>query len=207
MTYAEQIGPFLLGVYESELDDAWATVRRGDYRQIVDVGAKFGFYAVGLARMYPKARVFAFDTDWWARKAVRQMAAANGTPNVEVKGFCTPRWLMENVREDAFILSDCEGFEDVLFNSEVIATLGSATLIIETHDCFVPGVLDRLRLAFKKTHVVRTAGPVSCRRSPGVDLGFLSDRERRLASEEVRPDQVWLLCLPKCGPNAGLAQM
>lgn len=36
------------------------------------------------------------------------------------------------------------------------------------------------------------------------ELGCDPDRERELASQEVRPDQIWLLCLPKSGPNAGL---
>lgn len=206
MTHAEQIGPYLLGVYESELDAAWATVCCGSYSQIIDVGAKFGFYAVGLARKYPQAEVVAFDTDWWARKAVREMAAANHTPNVKVEGFCTPGWLAQNTREGAFIISDCEGFEGVLFSDEVIAKLTTATLIVETHDCSVPGVCERLQKAFEKTHVVKVVGMDGSRRRPDVDLSFLaSDRERELASKEVRPDQIWLLCLPKSGPNAGLA--
>ncbi len=69
ITHAEQFGPYLLGVYESELDDAWQTVFRGSYVQIVDIGSKFGYYAVGLAKKYPDASVIAFDTDWWAPKS------------------------------------------------------------------------------------------------------------------------------------------
>ena len=65
MTRAEQIGPFLLGLYESELNDAWELVFRGTFPQIVDVGAKFGYYAIGLARRFPESRVVAFDTDPW----------------------------------------------------------------------------------------------------------------------------------------------
>jgi hypothetical protein len=62
-----------------------------------------------------------------------------------------------------------------------------------------------LRQAFARTHVVQTIGMEGSRRMPDVDLSFLAnDRERELASQEVRPDQIWLLCLPKSGPNAGL---
>lgn len=203
---AEQIGPYLLGVYESELDDAWATVFRGSYSQLIDIGAKFGFYAVGLARKYPEAEVVAFDTDWWARKAVREMAAAESNAQREGGGLLTPGWLAQNTREGAFIISDCEGFEGVLFSDEDIARLGTVTLIVETHDCSVPGVCERLRKAFEKTHIVKTVGMEDSRRTPDVDLSFLaSDRECELASQEVRPDQIWLLCLPKSGPNAGLS--
>jgi hypothetical protein len=197
MTHAEQIGPYLLGVYESELDEAWAIVFRGAYTHIIDIGAKFGYYAVGLAKKYPTASVVAFDTDWWARKAVREMAAANGTGNVEVKGFCSSDWLACHAQEATFIISDCEGYEAVLFGPDTIPRLRSATLIIETHDCFVPGVSDRLRAAFGETHSVRVYGSDAGRRPPIHSLDFLSGPERHLAVQEVRSVPTWLLCLPK----------
>jgi hypothetical protein len=204
MTQAEQIGPYLLGVYESELDEAWALVLRKPYTQIIDIGAKFGYYAVGLARKYPTASVVAFDTDWWARKAVREMAAANRTGNVEVKGFCSPEWLARHAQEAALIISDCEGHEAVLFGPSTISKLRSATLIIETHDCWAPGVSARLREAFGETHSVLVYGNHASRRAPTSPLDFLSEPERQLAIHEVRPSQTWLLCLPKIGPNQGL---
>jgi hypothetical protein len=204
MTHAEQIGPYLLGVYESELDEAWDTVFRGMYTQVLDIGAKFGYYAVGLAKRYPDASIVAFDTDWWARKAIREMAAANGTGNVEVKGFCNPDLVAQNIQEAAFIISDCEGYEAMLFGPSMMPRLRSATLIIETHDAFVPGVSDKLRAAFAETHSVRVCGHEGTRRSTTRSLDFLTGSERQLAVQEVRPPQLWLLCLPKAGPNQAL---
>ena len=201
MTHAEQIGPYLLGVYESELDGAWDIVLRGSYSQVIDIGAKFGYYAVGLARKYPDASVVAFDADWWARKAVREMAAANGTGNVAVKGFCSPAWLSRNTHDAALIISDCEGYEAVLFSRATIRRLRWATLVIETHDCFVPGVSAELRAAFAETHSVRVCGHPGARRGTTRPLDFLTEAERSLAVQEVRPPQHWLLCLPKTGPN------
>jgi hypothetical protein len=204
MTHAEQIGPYLLGVYESELDPAWEILLRGTYRQIIDIGAKFGYYAVGLARRYPDAAVVAFDTDWWARKAVRQMAAANDTPNVEVSGQCDPEALVRTLRAPAFILSDCEGYEAVLFGPDVIQALASATLLIETHDSVVPGISEGLRAAFSGTHDVVEYGASAARRTTTRVLDFLSEAERQLALHEVRGRQRWLLCLPKEGDNQQL---
>ena len=74
LTRSEQWGPYLLGTYESELDSAWEAVFTGSYRQIIDIGAKFGYYAVGLAKRFPSTDVIAVDTDPWARRAVREMA-------------------------------------------------------------------------------------------------------------------------------------
>lgn len=204
-TYAEHLAPYLLGVYESELDDAWSIVLEGTYPQILDIGAKFGYYAIALARRYPQAKVVAFDTDWWARRAMREMRAVNRTPNVAVARYCTPRWLEENVDAAAFVISDCEGFEDRLFAAGAAGNLETATLIIETHDDVVPGVTARLCGAFERTHrvqVVRSEGP---RRVSTRDLRFLTDDRRTLANREIRPQQNWLLCLPASGPNAGLA--
>jgi hypothetical protein len=204
-TRAEHLGPYLLGVYESELDPAWKTVLRGTYSRIVDVGAKFGYYAVGLAKRYPETPVVAFDTDGWARRAIREMAAANGTGNVEVRGYCDPEWLVRNLGEGAFILSDCEGYEATLFNREILPALRTATLIVETHDRFVPGVSDRLRSDLAATHTVRVLGEGESRRTSSLDLDFLTEQERRLANDDIRSPQLWLLCLPREGPNRRLA--
>jgi hypothetical protein len=197
LTHAEQLGPYILGLYESELDEAWTIVLRGNYPQIIDIGARFGYYAVGLARRYPSAEVVAFDTDWWARRATREMIAANGVRNVAVEGFCSATWLSHNVIDGAFIISDCEGYEAELFDDGTIARLRTATLLIETHDPFVPGVSERLRAAFATTHEVRVIGGDGARRESPRPLDFLGEAERRLAVQEVRPPQRWLLCLPR----------
>lgn len=206
MTQAEQIGPYLLGVFESELDGAWEIIFKGRYGQVIDIGAKFGYYAVGLARRFPGTPVVAFDTDWWARKALREMAAANATPGLTVRGFCSPDWLASNVAQAALIVSDCEGYEDTLFPHGSLEHLRAATLLIETHDCFVPGVSDRLRADFSATHEVIGYGSESGRRESNRPLDFLSEDERRLALHEVRPPQQWLLCLPRTGPNEALGR-
>jgi hypothetical protein len=197
MTMKEQIGPYFLGVYESELDGAWEKVLAKSFSQVIDIGAKFGYYAVGLARRYPEAEVVAFDTDTWARDAVREMAAANGTKNVKVEGFCSAAWLAANTKPGAFIISDCEGYEDALFTPPVLERLKTATLIVETHDCFVPGVSERLKSAFATTHDVQIFDDRNGRRNTTRDLSFLTERQRELSVKEVRPPQEWLLCLPR----------
>jgi hypothetical protein len=203
-TKSEQIGPYLLGVYESELVPAWGVILRGHFDQIIDIGAKFGYYAFGLARRLPASRVVAFDTDRWAREVMRLMARDNGVSNVEIRAYCSPEWLDENLAEGALVLSDCEGFEGKLFCSIPISNLPSATLIIETHECLTRGVLECVRERLGGSHFITEIASCShCRESP-VDLGFFDERERSLALQEVRPQQVWLLGVPKVGPNLAL---
>ena len=49
-TQREHLGPFLLGTYEAELHPWIEQALRQQYRAVLDIGAKFGYYAVGLAR-------------------------------------------------------------------------------------------------------------------------------------------------------------
>lgn len=199
MTRREQLGPYLLGLYERELNSIWERVFQARYSQIVDVGAKFGYYAVGFARRYPESRVVAFDTDPWARKALREMIAANRVSNVEVLRYCDTRWLAGNLDGGALIVSDCEGFEGELFTSRPIPNLATATLVIETHDVFVPGTVARLSSVLRETHDIEEVSSGSAHRDVDVDLDFLDERGRELATREVRPVQLYLFCTPKAG--------
>jgi hypothetical protein len=201
MTRAEQIGPYLLGLYESELHPVWETILRGRFTQILDVGAKVGYYAVGLARLFPESRVVAFDTDAWARRALKEMIRANEVSNVEVRGYCEPAWMAAHVAEGALIVSDCEGFEGELLCSQAIPNLSSATLIVETHDSMVPGVTERLRERLAPTHdlTVIPSRQDSEAISTRFDLNGFSERERELATQEVRLPQQWLYCQPRQG--------
>lgn len=197
MTRAEQIGPYLLGLYESELRTAWDRILSKDYPQILDVGSKVGYYAVGLARRYPESRVEAFDTDPWARRALHEMARANGVNNMQIRGYCSPSWLARNLVEHALIVSDCEGFEGELFDSRPIRNLRSATLLIETHDAFVPGTSARLQKHLRVTHDFEIIPSETIVPHHSFDLSGLNDREQELATREMRMPQEWLLCLPR----------
>jgi hypothetical protein len=196
MTHSEHLGPFLLGTYEAELHPWFEDVGRGTYSQLLDVGAKFGYYAVGLARYHPTSRVVAFDTDWWARKATREMAVANRTPNVETAGFCSPGWLDTYLEPNSFILADCEGYEGILFGDCRATALDSATILVETHDDLVAGVGARVRRRFAGSHDVRTVANAGERLSP-VNLEFVTVEERRSALHEVRGRQEWLFFTPR----------
>ncbi len=194
VSYKEHLGPFLLGTYEFQLHPWIAQIAGGQYSQMIDVGSSFGYYSVGLARLFPDIRMVAFDTDWWARSACREMASENRTANVEVAGFCSPAWLDRNLTPSSLILSDCEGYEADLLTRSTSTALNSATLIIETHDETNPGVTDAILRRFAQSHQVATvvADPETVP-IPPVDLSFLTPDEARSALREVRGHQTWLL--------------
>lgn len=196
------VGPYLLGTYEMELHPWWEQVFRAKFRQIVNIGTNFGYYAVGVAHRFPDAAIVAFDTDWWAREAIAEMVSANGVANVSVQRFCSTAWLEKNLQENALIVSDCEGYEGELLCTAEIPALNTATMIIELHESFSPGVSSKILARFAPTH---TIGQVSSRPDtpmPGVRVRSLTQDEIRRASAEVRPPQTWVFLLPKVADPA-----
>lgn len=194
-TLVEQIGPYLLGVYESELIDWISKFQSQNFSTIIDIGAKFGYYSVGFARSSPATPVVAFDTDPWARTVMKKMAAVNAVSNLQILGYCSKDWLVANLKENSLIISDCEGFESVLFTGTTDA-FRRTTLLIETHEHEVPGVTEAIRNAFANTHDCETRDSRDTFDVP-FDLSFLSREQVRLASCEVRPPQTWLMLTPK----------
>ena len=193
----EHLAPFLLGTYERELHPVWSSVFQMKFAQILDVGAKFGFYAIGLAQRFPGVPVFAFDTDPWARKATRQMCAANQL-TIQVLGLCNPDWMHDNLQQNAFILSDCEGYEATLFGSVEIPNLSSATMLIELHEQFSPGVTRLLQSNYSRSHDLLLVTALLEAADLPAELAFLDEPERKTAVSEFRTtQQSWLFLKPK----------
>jgi len=191
------IGPYLLGTYEMELHPWWERLFRAGFRQVVNIGTNFGYYAVGLAKTFPDADVVAFDTDRWARQAIAETASANGVARISVQRFCGPSWLETNLREDVLIVSDCEGYERELFCTTEIPALKSATMIVELHEDTSPGVSSELLARFARTHTVSQVSSRPDTPTPRVTVRSLTPDEIRRASTEVRPPQTWVLLLPR----------
>lgn len=197
-TYERHISPKLYGSYEAPLHPALERALGKRYGQVLDVGCADGYYAVGLARRMAATPVHAFDTDPWARATVREMSAANEVSNLHVHGPCSPGWLARHLRPHAFILSDCEGYEDILFDPERTPALRSADLLIELHDQIIPGITGRLLERFGATHHAELIDdrPRTPAEFPAV--GRLPEADRLRALHEVRPEgQRWLFLVAK----------
>ncbi len=192
---AAHIGPYLLGTYEAELNDTWSRLLRRDYSEFVDVGANFGYYAVGLARRFPGKRVIAFDVDWWARRAVAEMCTANGVPNVSIQARCDPSWLKHHLKGHSLIISDCEGYEGALFCDQWVPAFATCTIVIELHEAFVPGVTERCRATFADTHVIEMVDMRHDRLPRARPPSFTAEEMLRV-STEVRGPQQWMVLTP-----------
>jgi len=192
-THHRHLAPKLIGAYECELHPFWEHITSKNYRQIIDVGAAEGYYAVGLAQKFPDLTVHAFDTDPWAREMTGTMARANRVDNLSIHRACTPTWLRRHLQAHAFILSDCEGYEDQLFVPDTLPVLNTCDLLIELHEEPAPGVTDRLTARLEPTHRVRLIDVSERSPQDYPELKDLPNHKEGLGVREYRPDsQQWL---------------
>jgi precorrin-6B methylase 2 len=157
-SFGSMLLPKLLGSYESELHPFFQEIFANRYTTIVDIGCAEGYYATGLALRFTSAEVYAFDTAAKAREMCAEMAELNGVRDrIHIGGFCDEATLRSiPLGDKALIISDCEGYENVLFNKGIAEHLRNQNLIIEAHDFIDIETSLNLRRIFSATHHVET---------------------------------------------------
>jgi len=199
-THHRHITPKLLGAYEEELHPVLEDLLRISYDTIVDVGAADGAYAIGFARRQPAAHVFAFDTDSWSRHVVQLMKQRNRVSNLSVHGACTPEQLQDILKPAmrSFLLSDCEGFENLLLDPQKVPALTRCNLVVELHEQPAPGVTERLNLRFQDTHRLSLISSRESDPSSFPEISSLSRADQYLAVSDLRfQPQQWLVAHPR----------
>ncbi|HEY1541565.1 MAG TPA: hypothetical protein VGG01_04070 [Xanthobacteraceae bacterium] len=159
---SEQTGRLLpcyyLGTAELEIQDAVESLIARRYATVLNIGAADGYYAVGLARRLPKARVIAFEAVDAFRPVLERTAAANGVAHrIEIKGHCDRgalRAALAGAELPILVVSDVEGYETELLDPAAIPELKGADLLIETHDASVRGCTEIMTDRFRATHAV-----------------------------------------------------
>lgn len=154
-SYCSCFIPKILGIYERELGPAVESACATDPDVVVDIGAAEGYYAVGLCRRLPNAKVVAFEMCEEAQALLRRMIDLNACADrIEVRGKCEIgdlRRVLSEARRP-LVVSDCEGYENVLMDPAAVPELKKAMLIIELHDVFEPGTAERLLERFRNSH-------------------------------------------------------
>lgn len=196
----------IVGTYERELQPFFAgLLDRQRLPLIYDVGCAEGYYAVGIARRLPSARVVAFDISPDARTRCRQMADANGvSARVEIRERCR----VDDLRAapwagGGLLVCDCEGAEADLFPPDLPARLACTHVVVELHQSLeIDGYARRLVHNFSISHCVSVvpALPESERiatgRSPFVESDDI--HARTVAFEEYRTSGLaWLIATPR----------
>lgn len=148
--------PRLLGTYESELHPALLGFLAEGLDCVIDVGCAEGYYAVGIARLAPELTVYAHDTDPKAQLACRELAEKNGVEDrVIVGGQLEPVAFEAFAHQKCLVIVDIEGAEDDLLRPDIAPALAQMRLIVETHDLYRAGVLDRVTERFAPTHDIQ----------------------------------------------------
>ena len=149
--------PKILGTYELELRPVIEEVCKRSFDVIIDVGAAEGYYAVGMALRSPGAKVIAFETEINGQNLIKKLADINGVADrVFARGFCDSKSLSDSIPDGkkCLIIMDIEGAESDLLDNAIIPKLNNCHILVEIHECVVPGVGEIISNRFKNTHKI-----------------------------------------------------
>jgi SAM-dependent methyltransferase len=144
----------ITGQYERELHAVIGRACELDYDRYLDIGCANGIYAVGVARLAPRATVIAFDIDDAARLATTRNARLNGVEErVLVEGLASPQSLASYIRQGGrcFVIVDIEGAELELIDPATCPDLATTDLLIELHGD-IPEAISEFKRRFGATH-------------------------------------------------------
>ena len=176
----------LLGVYEASLAPVIETIIARAYPMIIDVGSAEGYYAVGLARRMPGARVLARDADPRAQILCQDLARQNGVADrVEVGGTMTHGDFALCADQPTVIICDIEGAEADLLDPVLAPGLVQADILVECHDVMRPGLTDLIAARFAASHKITRIGRALDARLPDW-MEDWSDLDRLIALWEWR---------------------
>ena len=145
----------LLGCYEQPLQPFIEQAITNAYPTILNIGCAEGYYAVGMARRMPITQVLAFDLNPKAQEVCTALAQKNKVTNrVKVGALFKPEDFAKYTNQKVLVLCDIEGAEKDLLNPELAPTLKGMDLIVESHECIIPGITQILIDRFKDTHQI-----------------------------------------------------
>jgi len=148
--------PKLMGCYEQKLSPFIKEAMGEGYTTVVDIGCAEGYYAVGLAKKLPQAKVYAHDINPKAQKACHALAVKNGVEQrVFVEGVFNGERFSELAPRETLIICDIEGAEKELLDPEAYPNLKNLDVIVEAYDCYYRGLSTLLADRFKNSHDVK----------------------------------------------------
>jgi hypothetical protein len=128
------IAPKWLGSYEMEIQDLVDELCDRAYETIVNIGSAEGYYAVGFARASTGSRIFAFDIDAFARRALAELAQMNAVSDrIEIHKICTWNVLNDLRSGKQLLFVDIEGAEMDLLDPDACEALLRSDILVELH--------------------------------------------------------------------------
>ncbi len=205
MAHGSQLLPKLLGSYEEPIHQ-WIhqIMHGGTYQSIIDVGCAEGYYAVGFSMAPSKPVVHAFDVNEQALAEARELARLNEVGNNLHFHNLFERSSLQAVLSaspggKALLFMDVEGAERELIDPVAIPELAEVDILVELHDCFLPGLTEEIVCRLSASHRIDIIVDYPWREAaytcadPSLDADDLQQ-----IMNEVRPDHMrWLLARTK----------
>ena len=187
----------LLGCYEQPLQPHIEAAIAANYPTILNIGCAEGYYAVGMASRMHHTQVLAFDLNPTAQEVCQALAEKNGVSDrVQVGALFKPEDFAAWAGQKVLVLCDIEGAERELLNPAAAPALQGMDLIVESHECLIPGITQALIERFQPTHqitLVQDDGQRRLEAPPAWFLG-LSHLDQLLATWEWRSGPTpWLV--------------
>jgi hypothetical protein len=139
--------PKVLGVYEKELHTAIYALQAKAIASIAIIGAAEGYYVIGFSKLFPHAKIFAYESEEEGRRLLAQNCALNNcNEKIKIEGFCDKKAFLDLLKNEApqLIVMDIEGGEDELLNRDVLDLLKNSSMIVELHPWIAPGIKEKL---------------------------------------------------------------
>ena len=190
-------GPRLLGCYEQELHEI---IRDGvgQYRRILNVGCAEGWYAVGLARLYPHLEIVAYDIDAQARSACAKLAELNDVAGrIDIRAAFDAAQLAELAESGVLVLMDIEGAEADLLPTLRRKDVDCCDWLIEIHEVATTSTLDVVTHELGSSHDLRIFPQTPRNFTEHPLLEKLSQLDRFLAQWEGRGSEPWVMAVAR----------
>jgi hypothetical protein len=143
----------LLGCYEQPLQPFIEAAIKTNYKTILNIGCAEGYYAVGMAQRMPNTQVLAYDQNPKAQEVCSTLAEQNGvSERVKVGALFKPEDFHNYPGKGVLVLCDIEGAERELLNPDVSPAIKGMDIIVESHECLIPGITRLLIDRFTESH-------------------------------------------------------
>lgn len=145
----------LLGCYEQPLHPFIEAAIEANYPTVLNIGCAEGYYAVGMARRMPNTRVLAFDVNPKAQETCKALAEKNGVADrIQIGALFKPEDFSAYAGQRVLLLCDIEGGERELLNPELAPALKGMDIILESHECLIPGITREIIRRFEASHAI-----------------------------------------------------
>jgi hypothetical protein len=190
----------LLGFYECELFPSFEDAMSKNPDAIVNIGCAEGFYGIGCALRLPNSDLYLLDINQDLLNISKINYELNNLINnvnfvINANNNDIEKILVKY--KNPFVVMDCEGAEKDLCDPEITPSLKKSIVIVESHDIFVPNMIDILISRFQETHNITRISQGNKNAYIPLIKDFWDWDKMLLLSEGRGGTMEWLYMVPK----------